>query len=99
MLIPAGIAAGFYIVPLQALLQQLSPTNERGRFLGTANAMSFVFSSLGAIIFMICSGMMPSNRIFIVCGVLAIVGSAALLWPMRGLILDPKLRTMRPNDS
>ncbi len=49
----AGFSAGFYIIPLQALMQYLSPDDERGRFLGTANAMSFCFTSFGAIVFWI----------------------------------------------
>ena len=44
----AGFFAGFYIIPLQALLQKMSPDDERGRFLGTANACLFrVFDDRG----------------------------------------------------
>ncbi|HIE96887.1 MAG TPA: hypothetical protein EYG03_03110 [Planctomycetes bacterium] len=43
LILGAGFSAGFYIIPLQALLQQLSPRSERGRFLGTANAISLPF--------------------------------------------------------
>ncbi len=47
----AGFFAGFYIIPLQALLQKLSPDDERGRFLGTANAISFGFLSVASVTF------------------------------------------------
>ncbi|MEM6692060.1 MAG: MFS transporter, partial [Planctomycetota bacterium] len=47
----AGVSAGFYIVPLQALLQQLSPKDARGRFLGTANAVSFASMTLAAAVY------------------------------------------------
>ena len=40
LLFCAGFFAGFYIVPLQALLQYLSTDDERGRFFGTSNALS-----------------------------------------------------------
>lgn len=72
----AGYSAGFYIVPLQALMQHLSPDDERGQFLGTANAMSFAFSSLGALVFWIATSPldMPANRVHLICGVLALMG-------------------------
>ncbi|MGI9470181.1 MAG: MFS transporter, partial [Rubripirellula sp.] len=47
----AGFFAGFYIIPLQALLQKLSPDDERGRFLGTANAVSFTFLTIAALLY------------------------------------------------
>ena len=73
----AGLSAGFYIVPLQALIQKLSPDDERGRFLGTASAMSFTASSLGAGLFWLFSGPLAvaPNRIFFVCGTLAVAGT------------------------
>lgn len=94
LLFGAGVFAGFYIVPLQALLQHLSPADERGRFLGTANAMSFVAGSAGSLVFLAArKGLsMPSNRIFLICAVLSLAGSGVLLWRMRKLIADRKLR-------
>jgi MFS family permease len=80
-LVVAGLFAGLYIVPLQALLQKLAPDDERGRFLGTANAISFVFSSTGAVIYWLAAnrlGLAP-NRVFLVCAVLAVVGTG---WAM-----------------
>ena len=87
-IVGVGVFAGFYIVPLQALLQHLSPDDERGRFLGTANAMSFVASSLGAMIYLLAVkgvGMEP-NRVFLVCAGLAFFGTGALVWRMRILM-------------
>ncbi len=76
MLIGLGFSAGFYIIPLQALLQDLAPADSRGRFLGTTNAISFVFISVANGIFLILRGPlnMPPNRVFLVCGVLSIFG-------------------------
>lgn len=90
----AGFFAGFYIVPLQTLLQHLSPDDERGRFLGTANALSFVASSLAAVIFYLArAGMnLPANRLFLLCAILASVGSGVLIWRLRKLIADPSIR-------
>ena len=71
-----GLFAGFYIVPLQSLLQFLSPSNERGRFFGTANALSFAFvSGAGALYYGLASAGMPVNRIPLVCAGLAIIGT------------------------
>ncbi|MEM1083035.1 MAG: MFS transporter [Verrucomicrobiota bacterium] len=94
LLAGAGFFAGFYIVPLQALLQHLSPDDERGRFLGTANALSFVASSLGSLIFLLAKSklQMASNHVFLICAGLAIFGSGILIWRLRPLIADPALR-------
>jgi MFS family permease len=90
----AGFFAGFYIVPLQSLLQHLSPADERGRFLGTANALSFVFSSVGAVLVRVFRKdfELPANQVFLVIGGLAIVGTGLLLWRIRKLLTDPSLR-------
>ncbi len=91
----AGLSAGFYIVPLQALLQKLSPDDERGRFLGTANAISFMASSLGAALFWVLSGPMgvAPNRIFLACGVLAILGTAIGTLQLRKLLVARRIAT------
>ncbi len=71
-----GIFAGFYIVPLQALLQFLSPSDERGRFFGTANALSFVFISAAGLIYIALSRLgLPPEKIPLVCAALAAAGS------------------------
>lgn len=97
----AGFCAGFYIVPLQALLQHLSPPNERGRFLGTANALSFVFSSLGAVLVRFFRNQfeMAANHVFLMIGGLAIVGSGLLLWRIRELLVDPSIRKAETEEN
>ncbi len=73
----AGFFAGFYIVPLQALIQILSPDDERGRIIGTSGAISFCFSSLGPVVFWVAKNPlgMPANRIFLICAAMAIIGT------------------------
>lgn len=80
-----GFFAGFYIVPLQALLQYLSPEDERGRFFGTANALSFCFISLASGLYWVLVNrlQMPPNRVHLVCAGLAIVGTAIGIVQMR----------------
>ncbi len=71
-----GISAGFYIVPLQALLQYLAPPAERGRFFGTANALSFVFiAASGVLFFALRQAGVPTERMPLVCAGLALLGT------------------------
>lgn len=82
----AGFFAGFYIIPLQALLQKLSPDDERGRFLGTANAVSFTFLTIGALIYWIIRpafGDEPQRIFYLSSGLMA-VGAAFFLWRLAG---------------
>ena len=50
-----GFCAGFYLIPLWTLIQARSPDGERGRFLGTANAISFAFMTVGAVTYALWS--------------------------------------------
>ncbi len=76
LLVPLGIAAGFYIVPLQTMLQQFSPDASRGRFLGTANAVSFVASSLASLVFLACRRAgMEADSVFLVAAIGALVAA------------------------
>ncbi|WP_261343331.1 MFS transporter [Novipirellula galeiformis] len=82
----AGFFAGFYIVPLQALLQYMSPDSERGRFLGTANAVSFVFLTVAALLYWAIRpafGDTPQH-IFLLSSILMAAGAAFFLWQLRG---------------
>ena len=81
----AGFFAGFYIIPLQALLQKLSPDDERGRFLGTANAISFAFLSVASALYAIIRpsfGDAP-QRIFLVSAGLMLLGAGYFLFRLR----------------
>ena len=84
----AGFFAGFYIIPLQSLLQKLPPDKERGRFLGTANGISFGFLSIASLLYALIrpafTGPTPGTtdkpeRIFLISAVLMIVGSGFFL--------------------
>ncbi len=76
LLFLAGFCAGFYIVPLQSLLQFLSPTDERGRFFGTANALSFVCVSAAGLLYIVLAQLgLPPARIPLVCSLLAMIGT------------------------
>ncbi len=89
----AGFSAGFYIIPLQSLLQHRSPPAERGRFLGTASAISFMFMTLSFMIYPLIRpafGQHP-ERIFLLCCGLMVAGIVMFLLRLKatGLTLAP----------
>lgn len=80
-----GFFSGFYIIPLQALLQKLSPRDERGRFLGTANCVSFGFFTLASLIYWVIRplfGTQPQD-VFLVSAALMAGGTLFFLWRLR----------------
>ncbi len=81
----AGVFAGFYIIPLQAMLQRYSPDDERGRFLGTANAVSFTFLSVAGLLYWLIRPAFGSQpqKIFLICAVLMLGGAAFFLIRLR----------------
>lgn len=90
LILGAGVSAGFYIIPLQSLLQHRSPAAERGRFLGTASAISFMFLTLAAIIYPIIRPAFTRSdlvqhpeKIFLVCAGLMFAGIVYFLWRLR----------------
>ena len=70
LLVLTGLTAGFYIIPLQAMLQEFAPDESRGRVLGTANGVSFLMGLLGGVLFFALRGglHMESHRVFLVVG-------------------------------
>ena len=84
----AGFFAGFYIIPLQALLQSLSPPQERGRFLGTSNGLSFAFLALASLLYWAMRPAFGSEpqRIFIVSAGLLLLGGLLFLAPLRSMM-------------
>ncbi|MEW4490685.1 MFS transporter [Thalassoglobus sp. JC818] len=80
LILGAGIAAGFYLIPLQALLQRLSTTHERGRVLGASSGISFGFLTVAALLYPIlrplftnASGEHP-EKIFLLCSGFMVAG-------------------------
>jgi riboflavin transporter FmnP len=94
-----GLSAGFYIVPLQSLLQFLAPSDERGRFFGTANALSFTFiSAAGIMFFVLRRAGMPTERMPLVCACLAFVGTLVGMMELNR-IMAAQRRTMSEHDT
>ena len=81
-----GIGAGFYLVPLLALIQHLAPAAERGRFLGTWNASTFLPGLVGIVIFQLLRIIgVPSVRIWLVCAAFALLLLPLLVLVVRSL--------------
>ncbi|MCH2144226.1 MAG: MFS transporter [Phycisphaerales bacterium] len=72
----AGLSAGFYLIPLMTLIQKRAPDGERGRFLGTTNAISFTFMTLAAIIYLVWVKVLQlePEHVFFLCAGLAAIG-------------------------
>ncbi len=86
LLCVTGLAAGFYIIPLQSMLQALAPDDMRGRVLGTANGLSFVMAAVGSGLFwLLRQADMPSHRVFLVVGTLCMAVSGVCWKWLRGL--------------
>ncbi len=72
-----GFLAGFAMVPLQTMTQRLSAQERRGQVLGLWNCLSFVGIIVGNLLFLVVRKLgLPSNRVFLICGALAMLFSA-----------------------
>ena len=93
-IVGAGIFAGFYIIPLQAMLQRLTPEDELGRYLGTANGLSFTFILLASLLYsLLLNFVFPhdqAQRTFLVCAILMAIGLPFFIWRVkaRGFSFD-----------
>ena len=72
-----GITSGFYIVPLNALVQQRSPANKRGMVLSTLNFLSFSALLVSSAFLYFLSTILKMNpaSIFVVMGILTLAVS------------------------
>lgn len=70
VLLCLGMSAGFYIVPLNAFLQQQSPLDERGRYLAASNFVSYVGVLLAAALVWLLKDKfyLQSSELFFVVG-------------------------------
>ena len=96
-----GFFAGFYIVPLQSLLQFLSPSDERGRFFGTANFLSFVFTSAASLLYWGLKGWLnvPTERIPLVCAALALTGTLVGTFELNRIMAAQKSLRIDHDDA
>ncbi len=82
----AGIFAGFYIIPLQAMIQRLTPKHELGRFLGTANGLSFTFLFIASLLYIPLRQVLTpqyAHKTFAICALLMACGVLFFVWRVK----------------
>ena len=66
--------AGFFMVPLQTMIQHLTAPDLRGRVLGLWNCGSFVGVIVGNLVFLLAKKLgFTSAHVFFLCGFLGLV--------------------------
>ncbi len=74
-----GVAAGFYSVPLQSLMQILPEPTQRGRVLATSNAISFGFMTLGSLAYWVGRPLVGTDPrpVLLGCAAVAVIAAMA----------------------
>jgi acyl-[acyl-carrier-protein]-phospholipid O-acyltransferase / long-chain-fatty-acid--[acyl-carrier-protein] ligase len=69
-----GISAGFFIVPLNALFQDLSPEKKRGNYWAAFNVLSNIAILLASLLLWLLNSWlgMPLKIIFILIGIITL---------------------------
>ncbi|MCA9401889.1 MAG: MFS transporter, partial [Candidatus Omnitrophica bacterium] len=77
MMFCLGMSCGFFIVPLNTLIQQQSPAQERGQILATNNMLSFSAILAGSIALFVLRDWVRLNaaQIFIATGIATMAGT------------------------
>ncbi len=91
----AGVGAGFYLIPLQAIQQLCSASGERARVLATANAISFLLMSLASAAYWVLvaqAGVSPFRTLALV-GILMISIVSWIRWWGGRAILTARMPT------
>jgi acyl-[acyl-carrier-protein]-phospholipid O-acyltransferase/long-chain-fatty-acid--[acyl-carrier-protein] ligase len=80
-LLLVGLSAGFFAVPLQALIQQRSPIDERGRVISTGNFLCFVaiLGASGVLWILDVQWHLSPAKVFIACALFSALVAMELL--------------------
>ena len=88
-----GMSAGMYVIPLQALIQKLSPVDSRGQYIAASNAMDSVMNLCGIGSFFLLRNLgVQSQEIFFLTALLAMTTSTMFFWKIRQHINNPEWR-------
>ena len=89
LLAALGFAGGFFIVPICALLQHKPDRDKKGSVLALANWMAFVgvFAASGMHLLLTRVFKLAPGEIFLVGGVLTLLGAAYALWLLPDALL------------
>jgi acyl-[acyl-carrier-protein]-phospholipid O-acyltransferase/long-chain-fatty-acid--[acyl-carrier-protein] ligase len=94
-----GFVAGFFMVPLQTMVQHLTPEAQRGRVLGLWNCGSFGGIIIGNLLFLaIKQTGVPSDRVFLLCGLLGLI-SIAMYYLRWGPMFAEAVRNAPTSDG
>ena len=76
-----GLAAGFYIVPVHALIQHLPDDDHRGGVIASSNLLSFIGVLLASAIYYLLSDTMglSTRQIFLASSIIALVATAYMI--------------------
>lgn len=103
-----GLFGGIFVVPLATYLQAHPPAHERGRVLGVAELINFVFIFLAAGVYALLSNALelPPPLLLVAMGILTLAGCLVLLpiaphfmarlilWPLANLVY--RVRVLHP---
>ncbi len=100
-LVGLGIFGGFYIVPLQSLIQARSPAKLRGRILGTTNFLSFTFIASGGGLYWVLRNAfgMTVQPMLVLCSGLTLLCSIYVTWRVWGLLMERETVAVEQNES
>ncbi len=97
-LVGLGLSGGLYIVPFMAKLQEHAPAETRGRVMGFANFLNFVFMCVAALLYLGMRQFMGIQETFLVGAALLLASALYLLRALpraraaeAGIIADTKL--------
>jgi len=97
-----GFSAGFYDIPLMALLQWRSPPSDRGRVMATINFFSFIAILVASAALWVMHGPLHLNaaQVFCVLGVLSLAGIMLLcaVFPEARQRATALLRNLKPSS-
>ena len=86
-----GVCAGLYVIPLQALIQKLSPTDSRGQYIGASNAIDAVLEMVGTGLFFLMRQLgVGSQEIFFSTAAIALLTVGLFYWRIRAHIHKPE---------
>jgi MFS family permease len=83
-----GVSGGFFVVPINALIQHLPPPEEKGRTIAVANLLSFVGVALQPLAqyAMLRLGHPDPSRVFLLAGAMSLAMGVVLVRMMPALL-------------
>jgi acyl-[acyl-carrier-protein]-phospholipid O-acyltransferase / long-chain-fatty-acid--[acyl-carrier-protein] ligase len=82
LLVLLGFAGGFFVVPINALIQRRPAATEKGRTIAVANMLSFIGVALQPVaqFAMLRLGHPDPARVFLIAGAMSVAMGAVLVW-------------------